>query len=35
MVPHRRFEFYSDGRNRDAPLDAYQAHGFLGGKGAP
>jgi hypothetical protein len=25
----------SIGRNRDAPLDAYQEHGFLGGKGAP
>ena len=33
--PHSSFAFYSDGRNRDAPLDAYQEHGFLGGKGAP
>lgn len=32
---HSSFAFYSDGRNREAPLDAYQEHGFLGGKGAP
>ncbi len=33
--PHSSFAFYSDGRNREAPLGAYQEHGFLGGKGAP
>ncbi|MBK7114376.1 MAG: hypothetical protein IPH60_18300 [Flavobacteriales bacterium] len=33
--PHSSFAFYADGRNREAPLDAYQEHGYLGGKGAP
>ena len=33
--PHSSFAFYADGRNRDAPLVAYQEYGYLGGKGAP
>lgn len=33
--PHSSFAFYVDGRNREAPLSAYQEFGYLGGKGAP